>query len=135
MPITKNAGRQGVLFSILTIPFADIVVGAQNVVDLPVGATVVAGGSLTVDTAVTGGGLSAITASVGDVTTPARYLGATSVFTATNTALVPTGFKTTTTQPALSITFAMTGGTVPTAGSIRLIVPYIVEGRSEVTQG
>jgi hypothetical protein len=57
------------------------------------------------------------------------------VFTATNTPLVPTGFKTTNTQPAVTIDIAMTGGTVPTAGSICLAVAYIVEGRSEVNQG
>jgi hypothetical protein len=136
MTIKKNSGRQGVLYAIFTILFADIVVGAkQPVIDLPVGAVVVGGGSLVVDTAVTGGGLSAITIAVGDTTVANRLLAATSVFTATNTPLVPTGFKMTATQPAITIDIAMTGGTVPTAGEVRLIVPYIVGGRSESNCG
>ena len=135
MAIKKNSGRQTVLFSVLTINFADIVAGAQAVVSLPIGAIVVGGGALTAETAVTGGSLSAITASIGDVTTAARYLAATSVFTATNTPLVPTGFKTTALQPDVIITFAMTGGTTPTAGVLRLTVPYVVDGRAEVSQG
>ena len=132
MPITKNKGRQSVIDAYVDINFADLASGvAQNAIDLPVGAQVV-GGDVVVDTA-----FNSVTSDVivvGDASVANRYLTSTSIAAAARTALVPTGFRTTATQPSIRVTW--TGvGTAPTAGQLRLRVSYIVNKRAAFSQG
>jgi uncharacterized protein (DUF433 family) len=131
MAITKNKGRQDILSAYVDINFADVVAaGAYNAIDLPVGAQVV-GGDMVVDTVFNS---TTNTLSVGDASSAARYLGATDTKTAARTALVPTGFRTTATQPSITVTAALTGG-APTTGQVRLRVDYIVNKRAAFAQG
>ena len=133
MAITKNKGRQGVISAWVDIAFGDVptTATAYTAVDLPVGAIVV-GGDLVVDTAWDTG--TTATLSVGDASSAARYLGATSVKSTGRTALVPTGFVTTATQPAISVTTVISG-TATTVGAARLRVDYIVRKRAAFSQG
>ena len=133
MAITKNKGRQGVISAWVDIAFGDVptTATAYTAVDLPVGAIVV-GGDLVVDTAWDTG--TTATLSVGDASSAARYLGATSVKSTGRTALVPTGFVTTATQPAISVTTVISG-TATTVGAARLRVDYIVRKRVAFSQG
>jgi hypothetical protein len=104
MAITKKSGRQEVVSAYIDINFADIVAaGAYSAIDLPVGSQVV-GGDMVVDTVFNS---TTNTISVGDASSAARYLAATDTKTAARTALVPTGFRTTATQPAIVITAAL----------------------------
>lgn len=133
MPITKNRGRQGVISAYVDIVFGDTptTATAYAAIDLPVGAQVV-GGDLVVDTA--WATTSTATFSVGDASSATRYLGATSIMSAARTALVPTGFRTTATQPTVNVTYAFTGSAA-TAGAARLRVDYIVNKRAAFAQG
>lgn len=136
MAITKNSGRQAALVASLLISFADITpAGTYDAIDLPVGATVI-GGEIITDTGVTGGGLSAATVSLGDSSSATRYLSASSVFTTgARAALTLSGYKHTSSNNLLKAVVAFTGGTTPTAGSIRINVEYIVDGRVQTSQG
>ena len=132
MTITKNAGRQEVISAYVDIDYTQLTSGAAaNAIDLPVNAVVV-GGDVVVGTAWNSVTSDAIV--VGDATTANRYLGSTSIAATGRTALVPTGFLVTATQPSVKVTW--TGvGTAPSAGALRLRVDYIVKGRSAFSQG
>lgn len=135
MAITKNSGRQDVQVASLTINYGDITpAGTYDAIDLPVGAQVV-GGEIITDTGVTGGGLSAATISLGDASSATRYLSASSVFAAGRAALTLTGYKHTSSTPLLKVVSAFAGGTTPTAGSVRINVQYIVDGRALTSCG
>ena len=134
MAITKNRGRQSPIEAYVDITFADLA-GNSGVslvaIDVPVGAQLV-GGDLVVNTAFNSATSDAIT--VGDITNATRYLGSTTIAALARTPLVPTGFQTTSTQPAVRV--AWTGvGAIPTAGSIRLRVAYIQNKRAAFAQG
>lgn len=132
MAITKNAARQELVVAHVDISYADLVSGtAANAIDLPTNAVVV-GGDVVVTTAFNSGTSDVIT--VGDVTTANRYLGSTSIASAARTALVPTGFVSTTTQPSVRVTWTAVG-TAATAGALRLTVTYYVKGRAAFSQG
>lgn len=133
MAITKNKGHQEVISAYVDIAFGDVgtTATAYNAIDLPVGSEVI-GGALVVDTAWDTG--TTATLSVGDASSAARYLAATSVKATGRTALVPTGFVTTATQPAVSVTTVITG-TATTVGAARLRVDYIVRKRATVPRG
>lgn len=133
MPITKLRGRQEIVSAYVDINFADTptTATAYPAIDLPPGAQVV-GGDLVVDTA--WATTTTATFSVGDASSAARYLGATTIMAAGRTPLVPTGFRTTTTQPSVSVTYALTGAAA-TAGQARLRVDYIVNKRAAFSQG
>lgn len=132
MPITKNSARQELIVAHVDISYADLVSGtAANALDLPVNAIVV-GGDVVVTTAFNS--LTSDALVVGDVTTANRYLASTSIAAAGRTALVPTGFTVTSTQPSVRVTW--TGvGTAPTAGALRLTVTYYVKGRAAFSMG
>lgn len=131
MAITKNKARQEIISAYVDISYADVVAaGGYQAIDLPPDSVVV-GGDLVVDTVFNS---TTNTMSVGDASSATRYLGATDTKTAARTALVPTGFKTTTTQPSIVVTTALTGG-APTQGAVRLRVDYIRRGRAAFSQG
>lgn len=131
MAITKNRGRQGVISAYVDITAAMIVAaGAYAAIDLPVGAQVV-GGDIVVTEVFDS---TTNTLSVGDASSAARYLGATTTKALGRTALVPTGFQTTATQPAVTVTAALTGA-APTTGAVRVRIDYIVNKRASFPQG
>ena len=134
MAITKNRGRQSPLEAYVDIGFADLAGlsgTATLAIDLPVGAQVI-GGDLVVYTAFNSATSDVIT--VGDALTANRYLASTSIAATGRTALTVTGYQTLTTSNKINVTW--TGvGTVPTAGSIRLRMSYIVNKRAAFTQG
>jgi hypothetical protein len=132
MPITKQRGRQGVIEAFVEFNFADIpTVATWPAIDLPPGAIIV-GGDLVVTTAWNNSGTA--TLAIGDATTGNRYLTATSLKSAGRTALVPTGFRTTTAQPSVTAVTALSS-LDSTAGVARLRVAYIVDKRVSFTQG
>lgn len=133
MAITKNASRQCLIKAYVDINLADLTSAtATDAIQLPPGAVITAGALVTTEA---WNSTTSDVAVIGDVTTANRYLGSTSIVTnGTRTALVPTGFVTTTTQPNVRITWTSGGGT-PTTGKLRLELTYYIKGRSEFTQG
>lgn len=136
MAITKNSNRQDPLVAKADFTFADFNAGAVTAttifaaLDLPVNAIVISG-HLVVTTAFNSTG--AVTASVGDGGSAARYLGDTSLKSAARTALVPTGYKYTA-GDAIDLDVAIATD-ASTAGAGYLIVEYIVDGRGVENQG
>lgn len=134
MAITKNKGRQGAVEAYVDVAFGDLAgLSGTSVtaIDLPVGAQVI-GGDLVVNTAFNSATSDVIT--IGDALSATRYLGSTSIAATGRTALVPTGYQTLSTSNQVKV--AWTGvGAVPTAGSIRIRVSYIVNKRAAFSQG
>jgi hypothetical protein len=133
MAISKNKGRQGVISAFVEFEWDDVptTATAYAAIDLPPGAIVV-GGDLVITTA--WNTATTATLAIGDATTGNRYLSATNAKSAARTALVPTGFEVTTTQPSITVTTAF-DGTAATAGAARLRVDYIVKKRAAFSQG
>lgn len=133
MPITKQSARQQIIDANVDVAFGDIptTATAYSAIDVPVN-SIITGGDLVVTTAWNTG--TTATLSVGDASSAARYLGATDIKTAARTALVPTGFLCTSTEPAVTVTTAFVG-TAATAGGFRLRLSYIVKGRAQFTTG
>lgn len=104
--------------------FATVAAHAFDVINLPVGATVV-GGDITTDTAFTGS--TAYNVTVGDSGSANRYLGTTDKTSAARTALVPTGYIGTGENIRLTVTPTIA---TATAGKITLRVLYTVLGRA-----
>lgn len=127
MAITIQSGRQDTQTALLTISFADPTTfgTAENAIELPPCAIVI-GGDVVVDTAFNS---TTNTITLGDVTTANRYANAVDLKTAARTALTLTGFKTTPTERFIKANLAYTGA-APTAGSVRIRVEYVVDGRS-----
>lgn len=96
-----------------------------EVVTLPPN-SVITGGELIVETAYDTTGTA--TVSVGDSSSAARYLGATSVKSAARTALVPTGFKNAG-GLGIRLTFAL-ADTAATVGKARVNVQYVIMDRA-----
>lgn len=133
MPITKNSGRQELIVAHVDISFADLVNNvAQAALDLPPNAVIVDGALVTTEA---WNSTTSDVMDVGDVTSGTRYLTDGNIRTlGARVALVPTGFLTTTTQPALTVTWTSGGGT-PTTGKVRLEVSYFVKGRAAFSFG
>ena len=104
--------------------FATVAAHIFDVINLPIGATILAGEIVT-DTAFTGS--TAYNVTVGDSASATRYLGTTDKTTAARTALVPTGYIGL--GENLRLTVTPTIG-VATAGKITLRVQYAVFGRA-----
>lgn len=132
MAISKNPARQCPVVAFVDIALADLTSGAAfDAIALPPGAVVTYGALVTTEAFNSG---TSDVAVIGDVTTANRYMASTSIVTnGTRTALVPTGFVSTATQPNISITWTAVG-TAATTGKLRLEVQYFVKGRSEFTQ-
>jgi len=101
-------------------------------IDMPVGAIVV-GGYLKPDVVMDAGATD--TLSLGDAVSATRYLNGADVHALTKVDLALTGYQHTAASNTLKLTW--TGGTPAnlSAGSGRIIINYIVAGRSESTQG
>jgi hypothetical protein len=106
--------------------FATVATHVFDVAPMPINSVVI-GGSLVTDTAVTGS--TAYNVSVGDASSATRYLGATDKTTAASTALVPTGFRTAVTT-GIRLTVAPTVATA-TAGKLTLRVMYVTDGQAD----
>jgi hypothetical protein len=108
--------------------FATVAAHVFDVAPMPINSVVV-GGSLVTDTAVTGS--TAYNVTVGDAGSAARYLGTTDKTTAASTALVPTGFRTAVTT-GIRLTVTPTVAT-STAGKLTLRVLYVTDGQADYT--
>lgn len=125
----KNYNRQGLIVAMAVITAADLANGLiQAAIQLPGGA-IVTGGMLVVSTPFNSE--EEATLALGDADTANRYGAALDMKTAGKKDLVPTGHV----VPVQSdLTFTFTGA-LPTEGEARLIVEYVVIGRTEFTQG
>jgi len=133
MAITKNRGRQGVIFAYVDVSFADIVSGTAAVaIDLPVGASLVNGGDIVVTTAFNSGTSDVIV--IGDALSANRYFASASIAAAGRTALLTTGYVALSTSNQIKVTWTAVG-TAATAGAFRLRVAYIVDKRAAFAQG
>ena len=131
MPITKDSNRQPPLVAMVEVSFADIASGvAAAAVELPGGA-IVTGGAVTVITPFNSGTSDVL--DVGDSASGNRYLNDANIHAAGRTPLVPTGLVM---ENVGDISVTLTAvGTAATAGSVRLEVEYVVEGRASTSQG
>lgn len=133
MPIKKNVARQSPVVAHLTIGFADISTygTAEAAIEVPAGAVLI-GGDVTVTTA--WNSATTATLKLGDAADDDRYTGtAIDLKTAGRTALTLTGHKYTV-GDMLKALVAQTGAAA-TAGSMRITVQYLVEGRAAFSQG
>jgi hypothetical protein len=103
-----------------------------NTLELPVGA-VIQSAQLITDTAFNAGATD--TLSVGDAGSATRYFSASSIHATGIANFTTTGLKLDATNNTIKVVW--TGGTPAslTTGAARLIVNYVVDGRSEFTQG
>jgi hypothetical protein len=127
---TGHYGRQDILVARAIVKtgtgFDTVTQTTETCLAIPAGAIVV-GGYIYVSDATT----AAVTVTVGDGGSAARYLGATSAAAFGRTVLVPTGYKYTS-DDTIDMVF---GGADPAAnGVIELVVEYIIEGRSAFVQ-
>lgn len=154
MKLIKQSGRQTVMSLVLNysgvtaaalaalVAAGDVTPGlvlapadsgvANAVIDMPIGAIVV-GGYIKPDVVMNAGATD--TFSLGDATLATRYLSAADVHALTKVDLTLSGFKHTAVEGQLKLTW--TGGTPGSlsAGSGRIFINYIVDGRVETTQG
>lgn len=132
MSITKQSARSDIKVAIIPFTYADFL-GSSGValpaIDLPQNAIVV-GGSFVIDTAFNSATSDTFVA--GDGGTVNRYASAVNGQIVARTALAVTCYKYTTPD---TVDIRWTGvGAVPTAGAGRLILEYIMDGRSISTQ-
>lgn len=130
MTIKKNDSRQAVVCGYVDIKRADLIAGANKVMELPPGA-VVLGANMVVSEAFNAA--TTATMSLGDTGNANRYANALDVRTAGVKAGAMTGYVSRATSD-LILTYAETGAAA-TAGTARLYVQYIVEGKTQFTQG
>lgn len=138
MALTKKPARQSPLVATCDFVYSDLTSGTYTaMVDLPVNAIVTGGGanittlfnSATTDKFSIGDKVGTATATAdtyaaqsADVTAAGTYIP-----------IVPTGKKMTS---AGSVGLVWTGeGTAPSAGAGRLVLQYIIDGRSQTTEG
>jgi hypothetical protein len=134
MPITKNRGRQGVTSAYVDILFSDLAGlsgTAAEAIDLPVGAQVV-GGDVVVNAAFNSATSDVIV--VGDALSANRYYASASIAALGRNPLLTPGYQTLATSNKVRVTWTGVGA-VPTAGSVRLRVDYIVNKRAAFSQG
>ncbi len=129
-----NDARQYPLQTSVDIAFGDVPGAAEvAVLDLPPNA-VVTNLIFAVDTSFSGGTTHDL--DIGDASDPNRYgrveLDGAAGLSATQPVI--TGFKTTDSEPQITVSPVHVGGD-PTAGAARLIVEYIIEGRHNENQG
>lgn len=137
MALTKKAARQAPLVATCDFTYADVTSAAYAaMVDLPVNAIVLSG-NLAITTIFNSATTDKF--SIGDkvgsaVATADTYAAQSADITAAGiVAIVPTGKKMTS---AGSVGIVWTGdGAAPSAGVGRLTVTYMIDGRSEVTEG
>jgi hypothetical protein len=131
MTIEKPEARSDVKVAIVDFTHANFVSGVlQAAAELPPNAIVV-GGHLHLTTLFDS--VTSDTMTIGDADVDNRYAAAINAKTTAYTALVPTGYKYTTRK---DIGIKWTGvGTAPTQGAGRLVVQYVIQGRSVSTQG
>lgn len=131
MAIKYKSARQEALTAILAINFSDVTSAlSEGAIEVPANA-VVTGGEITVLTAWNTTGTALL--SLGDTGSATRYLSSVNLKSAARTALTLTGYKHTVAEflKAL-ITLA---DTAATQGDARILLSYVVEGRSCVNQG
>lgn len=128
--IKKDFNRQSVIVAMVAISFADLASGVDlAAIELPPNA-IVLGGDVTVTEAFNSATTDVI--DVGDSVSQNRYLNDGNIHAAGRVALVPTGYV----HPGGDLTVRWVGaGAAPTAGTARLTVQYVVQGRSNSTQG
>lgn len=129
--MTISASRQAPLVAIQDIAYDDFESAVAAAVSEIPGNGVVIGGFIVVDTA--WNSVTSDTFILGDDDDDNRYLNAVDMQSTGVTELTITGYKHTTAEDLLA---TWTGvGTAPTAGAGRLVIEYVVEGRSQSTQG
>lgn len=131
MGITKEDGRQHLIAAKVSIGYGDLESGtAAAAIDLPTGA-IVMGGYVVVDTAFNSGTSDQLV--VGDSSDDDRYTSSAIDLQSTGlTELTLTGYQHTTETDAIAVKW--TGaGTAPSSGSFRLVVLYMVAGRTQFT--
>jgi hypothetical protein len=131
MSITKKVGRQEVIAAKVDFTFgtgANVsAVAVYPAIDLPEGAIVV-GGYINISDATT----ATVDVNIGDDVLSTRYATAVDGAAVALTALVPTGYI----YPvANTIDVAITVAAAAAAGTAELVVLYIVDGRTEFSQG
>ncbi len=107
--------------------FKTVASHAFDAIPIPVGSIVV-GGSVVTDTAITGS--TAYNIIVGDSLATNKYLTTTDKVAAGYTALVPTGYRTVAASGNIRITIAPTVATA-TAGKVTLRVHYVTDGQAD----
>jgi hypothetical protein len=131
MSITKQTGRQEVIAAKVDFTFgtgANVsAVAVYGAIDVPEGAIVV-GGYINISDATT----ATVDVNIGDGVLSTRYATAVDGAAVALTALVPTGYKYPT---ADTIDVAITTAAAEAAGTAELVVLYIVDGRTEFSQG
>jgi hypothetical protein len=126
MAVTKNAGRQELLVAYVDIPFGDIAAaGEYAVIDLPYGADIVSG---YITSGLTGVTDYTLTAEDKDGNTVIADMAGT--YGAGRVDLVPVG-----TVPTVPSELKLTTTGTASAGSIRVVVSYIIDGRACVSEG
>jgi len=127
----KQSGRQQPIVAVALFDFTQLVsAAAKGLIELPPGAEVLSGAIVT--TIVWNSGTSDV-AVVGDAGSANRYRASATFAAVGRYALTPTGYVTT---APTNVTITWTGaGTAITTGSARLMVEYIVHGRSQFNQG
>lgn len=142
MSLVRDNGRLRIRtarvdFTFASFSDAGVTIGSVNAghvvtcFQMPAGSIVI-GGEVVITTAFTTTDTSTI--AVGDVTTADRYLAATDIEVAARTALVPTGFVITTTQPTIQFTMAVVTS-ANTAGAGYLRIEYTVQSRRTIRSG
>ena len=134
MAITKNAGRQNLLYAVQTIAFDAIDAdGAYDAVDLPVGARFISG-ALVEDVAFDDGTGTTLSVGISGGAADA-YLAATSVQqgAGTTTALTGGNAAALAAKQTINVTVAYTDDDA-TTGQATLIVAYVIEGRAVEAQ-
>jgi hypothetical protein len=131
MSITKNVGRQEVIAAKVDFTFGTgknvSAVAVYPAIDVPEGAIVI-GGYVNISDATT----STVDVNIGDGGLSTRYASAVDGAALGLTALTPTGYIYTT---ADTIDVAITVATATDAGTAELVVLYVVDGRTEFSQG
>lgn len=132
MAITKNSARQCPVVAHVDINLADLVSGSDlAAIELPLNAVVVSGGVTVLEAF---NSTSTDVLDVGDASSQNRYLNDGNIHATGRVALVPTGFKHTTSERNVTVRWA-SGGGAPSTGKLRLDLTYYVEGRAEFSQG
>lgn len=138
MALTMKVARQSCIVATCDFTFADLTSGAYAaMISLPANAIVI-GGNLAITTLFNSGtdDKFSIGDKVGSAAATATTFAAQSAdITATGRAavIVPTG-KLMTSAGSVGVVWTATG-TAATAGTGRLVVEYIIDGRSEFTEG
>jgi hypothetical protein len=132
MSISKNAGRQNLLYAVQTIDLATLGgSGEYEAIDLPVGAMFVSGA---LSVAVASDDSSTATLSAGILGGSATaYVAATNVKAIADTALTGGSLAPLTGGQTITVTAAFAGDDA-TVGTANLVVAYVIDGRATEVQ-